>query len=164
MGNVISRSGPVPATFRRSREQVVRQRAGSVLYPEAAGFSLIEVMVALFMAALVFLMLAQMIGIGVEANRAATDTTRTGALAGDRLEELSRMEYDDLVAGGNVNANVAGFFDNIDVDADGVNDYLRRWEITDMGPAMRIRVRVIALLDVIGPAKEANYVTLRADR
>lgn len=128
------------------------------------GFSLIEVLIAIFMAGLVFLMLAQMIGIGVEANRAATDTTRAGALASDRLEDLTRLEYDDLAPGGDVNADVAGYFETLDVDADGLNDYVRRWEITDLGTEMRIRVRVIALLDVIGPPKEANYVALKADR
>ena len=132
--------------------------------PSGAGFSLVEVSVAIFMAGLVFLMMAQMIGVGVEANRAATDTTRTGALAGDQLEELTQSDYRDLVPGGDINADVNGYFDLIDADADGTDDYRRRWEITDLGAEMRLRVRVIALLDVIGPAKEATYVTLRADR
>ncbi len=131
---------------------------------EGAGFSLVEILVALFMAGLVFLMMAQMIGVGVEANRAASDTTKTGALAGDRMEELTQTAYVDLVPGGDLNSDVGGFFENLDLDADGVNDYVSRWEITDMGAEMRIRVRVIALLDVIGPPKEANYVTLKANR
>ena len=128
------------------------------------GFSLVEVLVALFMAALVFLMLAQMIGVGVEANRAASDTTKSGALAGDQLEELTQSDYADLVPGGDITADIAGFSENLDIDNDGVNDYVRRWEITDLGSEMRIRVRVIALLDVIGPPKEATYVALKADR
>ncbi len=129
-----------------------------------AGFSLVEVLVALFMAALVFLMMAQMLGVGVEASRAASDTTKAGALAGDRMEELTRSAYVDLVTGGDVNANVGGFFETLDTDADGVDDYVRRWEVVDLGTEMRIRVRVIALLDVIGPPKEATYVTLKANR
>jgi len=129
-----------------------------------AGFSLVEVLVALFMAALVFLMMAQMLGVGVEASRAASDTTKTGALAGDRMEELTRSAYVDLVTGGDINANVGGFFETLDVDADGIDDYVRRWEVVDLGAEMRIRVRVIALLDVIGPPKVATYVTLKANR
>jgi len=130
----------------------------------AAGFSLVEVLVAIFMAGLVFLMMGQMLGVGVEANRAASDTTRSAALAGNRLEELTRLDYDALVPGGGLNADVGGFFDTFDVNADGVDDYVRRWEITDLGPEKRIRVRVVALLDVIGPPKETTYVTLIADR
>lgn len=164
MRNATSRSGATPATSRIECLQSVDGRAPDVCARGAGGFSLIEVMVALFMAALVFLMLAQMIGVGVEANRAATDTTRTGALAGERMEDLTRTPFADLVPGGNVNANAAGFFDNVDVDNDGVNDYVRRWQITDLGAEMELRVRVVALLDVVGPAKEAEYITLKADR
>ncbi len=129
-----------------------------------AGFSLIEVLVALFMAGLVFLMMAQLLGVGVEVSRAASDTTKAAALASDRMEELTQSDYDDLVAGGDINADVGGFSENLDLDADGVDDYVRRWEITDLGSSMRIRVRVIALLDVIGPPKEATFVTLKASR
>ncbi len=129
-----------------------------------AGFSLIEVLVALFIAGLVFLMMAQLLGVGVEASRAASDTTKAAALASDRMEELTQSAYEDLVAGGDINADVGGFSENLDTDADGVDDYVRRWEITDLGSSMRIRVRVIALLDVIGPPKEATFVTLKASR
>lgn len=128
------------------------------------GFSLVEVLVAIFMAGLVFLVMAQMIGIGVEANRAATDTTRAGALAGERLEELTRLAYEDLVPGGAITVGINGYFDTLDLDNDGVDDYVRRWQITDLGTEMRIRVRVISLLDVVGPPKEATYVTLKANR
>jgi hypothetical protein len=121
-------------------------------------------MVAIFMAGLIFLMMAQMIAVGVEANRAATDTTRAGALAAEMMEGLTRTPYEDMVPGGSLTADTMGFSDTLDLDADGIADYTRRWEITDLGTEMRIRVRVIALLDVVGPAKEATYVTLKADR
>jgi len=129
-----------------------------------AGFSLVEVLVALFMATLVFLVIAQMIGVGVEAGRAASDMTRVAALAGERLEELTQSEYVDLVPGGSLVADVVGYSETLDLDGDAVNDYTRRWEITDLGSEMRIRVRVFALLDVVGPAKETTFVALKADR
>ena len=128
------------------------------------GFSLVEVLVAVFMAGLVFLMLAQMVGLSLEANRAATDTTRAGALASDRLEQLTQIDYPALAPGGSIGADLGGFFDILDVDGDGVDDYTRRWEIADLGDSKRIRVRVFSLLDVVGPAKEATYVTLVADQ
>lgn len=129
-----------------------------------AGYSLVEVMVAIFLASLVFLTMAQMVGVGVAANRAATDTTRAAALAGDRMEELTQAEYVDLIPGGDLNADIGGYSELLDIDGDGIDDYVRRWEITDLGAEMRIRVRVIALLDVIGPPKQATYVSLKADR
>lgn len=129
-----------------------------------AGFSLIEVLVALFMATLVFLVIAQMIGVGTEAGRAASDMTRVAALAGERLEDLTQAEFVDLVPGGNLNADVAGYSETLDLDNDGLNDYTRRWEVTDLGTEMRLRVRVFALQDSVGPAKETTYVALKADR
>lgn len=129
-----------------------------------AGFSLIEVLVAVFIAGLVFLMMAQLLGVGVEASRSASDMTKAAALASDRLEQITQSEYTDLVPGGDINNDVGGFSENLDVDGDGIDDYVRRWEITDLGSEMRIRVRVISLLDVIGPPKEATYVSLKANR
>lgn len=131
---------------------------------ERAGFSLVEVLVALFMATLVFLTTAQMVGFGLEANRAASDMTRASALAGDRLEELTQVAYQDLTPGGSITADIGDFSDTFDVNGDGRDDYTRRWEITDLGGAKRIRVRVTSTLDGIGPRKEATYVTLVADK
>ena len=148
-------------TTRTSNETAPNGRtpAGS-----AGGFSLVEVMVALFMATLVFLVIAQMLGVGVEAGRASSDMTRAASLAGERLEELTRSEFVDLVPGGSLVADVGGFSETLDLDGDGLNDYTRRWEVTDLGTEMRIRVRVFALLDVVGPAKETTFVALKADR
>ncbi len=128
------------------------------------GFSLVEVLVALFIATLTFLVIAQMVGVGVEAGRAASDMTRAASLAGEVLEELTQSAYVDLVPGGSLTADVAGYSETLDLDNDGINDYTRRWEITDLGTEMRLRVRVFALLDVVGPAKETTFVALKADR
>jgi len=129
-----------------------------------AGFSLVEVLVALFMATIVFLMLAQMLGVGIEANRAASDMSRASALASSQLEDLTRSDYAAVATGGSINADINGFFETLDIDGDGVDDYRRRWEVADLGTSKRIRVRVQSLLDVIGPAKQVTYVALLADK
>ena len=148
-----------------------KMRTFSTIHPSSnsprdsrAGFSLIEVLVALFMATLVFLVIGQMIGVGTEAARSASDMTRVAALAGERLEDLTQSEFVDLVPGGNLNMDVAGYAETLDLDNDGINDYTRRWEVTDLGTEMRLRVRVFALQDYIGPAKETTFVALKADR
>ncbi len=147
-----------------------RTTTRSVTTPEKAmrnsgdGFSLVEVLVALFLATLVFLTTAQMVGFGIEASRAAADMTRASTLAGDRLEELTQVDYQGLTPGGSIAADIVGFSDTFDVNGDGRDDYIRRWEITDLGSAKRVRVRVISTLDVLGPRKEATYVTLVAGK
>ena len=65
---------------------------------------------------------------------------------------------------GGVTADTPGFFDTVDVDGDGVDDYTRRWLITDNGTDKMIQVRVFSLLQVIGPTKEANMALMVANR
>jgi prepilin-type N-terminal cleavage/methylation domain-containing protein len=128
----------------------------------ADGFSLIEVLITLVLAAIVFLAIAQTIGVSVAANKAATDYALATDFATQRLEELSQMDYDALVPGGSVAGDVGGYFDTIDSDGDGTIDYRRRWEITDLGASRRIRVQVEAVLAAFGPQKTVNLVTLIA--
>jgi prepilin-type N-terminal cleavage/methylation domain-containing protein len=126
------------------------------------GFSLLEVLITLVLAAIVFLAIAQTIGVSVAANKAATDYALATDFATQRLEELTQMDYAALVPGGSVAGDVGGYFDTIDSDGDGTIDYRRRWEITDLGASRRIRVQVEAVLAAFGPQKTVNLVTLIA--
>ncbi len=128
------------------------------------GMSLIEALVSLLILTVVFMAIAQMIGIGVLVNRASSDITRVTALAESRLEQLRVMDYATLPIGGSIGANSAGFFDTLDVDGDGVDDYTRRWLVTDSGTSKMIQVRVLSLLPVIGPAKEATIALMVAQQ
>ena len=130
--------------------------------PRCAGFSLIEVLITLVLATVVFLGIAQTIGVSVAANRAATDYALATDFATQRLEELTQLDYDLLVPGGSVAGDIGGYSDTIDSDGDGTVDYQRRWEIADLGASRRIRVRVEAVLAAFGPQKTVNLVTLVA--
>ena len=128
------------------------------------GMSLIEALVSLVILTTVLLGVAQMIGIGVLVNRASSDITSATTLAEQRLEQLRSMDYAAIPTGGSITANSPGFFDTLDVDGDGVNDYTRRWVVTDSGKSKMIQVRVFSLLQVIGPAKEATIAFMVAQR
>ena len=128
------------------------------------GMSLIEALVSLVILTLVLLAIVQMIGIGVLVNRASSDITNVTALAERRLEQLRSMDYAAIPIGGSIAADSPGFFDTLDVDGDGVNDYTRRWLVTDSGTSKMIQVRVFSLLQVIGPAKEATIAFMVAQR
>ena len=128
------------------------------------GMSLVEALISLFLLTVVFLAVAQMIGVGVLVNRASSDITSVTALAERRLEQLRSMDYAAIPVGGSIIADSAGFFDTLDIDGDGVNDYTRRWLITDNGTNKMIQVRVFSLLQVIGPAKEATIAFMVAQR
>ena len=128
------------------------------------GMSLIEALVSLLILTMVLMSMAQMIGIGVLVNRASEDITSITALAEQRLEQLRSVDYAAIPIGGSIAADSPGFFDTLDVDGDGVNDYTRRWLVTDSGTTKMIQVRVFSLLQVIGPAKEATIALMVAQR
>ena len=129
---------------------------------EDSGFTLVESLVAMFVTTIILLTVAELMITGLYVHRSATDLTETTALSSERIEQLRNSTYDNLVPGGSINVNVAGFSENIDIDNDGTDDYARRWEILDLGDRKEIRVRSIALLTTMGPAKDATLFLLVA--
>ncbi len=138
--------------------------SGAADRTENAGFTLIETLVALFVATLIFLAIAELITFGLYVHVGAEDITLTAALAGEKMEQLRGRNYAALVPGGSVNFDAGGYFENLDLDSNGTNDYLRRWEITDLGGRKQIRVRVIASLSTIGGAKQTTFVFQVAEK
>ena len=129
---------------------------------EGSGFTLVEALVAMFVTTLILLTIAELMITGLYVHRSATDVTETTALALERLEQLRNSTYDNLIPGGSIAVNVAGFSENLDINNDGTDDYARRWEILDLVDRKEIRVRSIALLTTMGPAKEATLFVLVA--
>jgi Tfp pilus assembly protein PilV len=126
------------------------------------GFTLVEALVAMFVTTLILLTVAELMITGLYVHRSASDLTETTALATERLEQLRNTPYDQLLAGGSIAVNTAGFSDSIDADGDGQADYTRRWEILDLGDRKELRVRAISLLITMGPAKQATLFLLVA--
>ena len=141
----------------RSRSRKTSQWGGG-----DAGYLLLEVLVALFLMTIIVLAMAQLVVLSLAASRAAVDYTEATYLASEKMEELVEARYTTLDAGGSLDGNTTGFFDNPDVDGDEVGDYERRWEITDLGDRKQIRVRLIAERSAYGPPREVTLVTLVA--
>ena len=139
----------------RSRE---KSRGGGA----DAGFLLVEVLISLFLMTIIVLAMAQLMVLSVAANRAAVDYTEATYLAAGKMEELVETRYTTLDAGGSLDGDTTGFFDNPDVDGDTIGDYVRRWEITDLGDRKQIRVRLISARRTFGPPKAVTLVTLVA--
>ncbi len=130
--------------------------------PREAGFTLVETLVAMFVTTLILLSVAQLMITGLYVHRSATDLTETTALSSERLEQLRNTQYDLLLPGGSIVVNAAGFWENLDINGDGVDDYARRWEVLDLGDRKEIRVRTTSLLITMGPPKEATLHLLVA--
>lgn len=122
------------------------------------GFSLVEVLVALFLISIGVLAAAPMFVYAIQGNAVGADFGSVGALGVDRMELLRSQDYPALTDGGSLTANNAGFFDVSDPD------YIVRWRITtNVAPVgtKTIEVRVIAQRTVVGNQKDVTLTTLR---
>lgn len=128
------------------------------------GFSLVEALVAVFILTMVSLSLAQMIGLGMLSDKSSTDLTGATALSTDKIEELRGGDYSALFEGGSLDSNSSGYFDTTDIDSDGVVDFTRRWKITDQTGGKTLEVTVIAMVEGLGPVREATMATVVAER
>ena len=122
------------------------------------GFSLVEVLVALFVISLGVLAAAPMFVYAMKGNAAGADFGSVGAIAVERMELLRSQTFGSLTAGGNLASNVTNFSDVTDPE------YIVRWRIQDNAtPATTktITVRAIATRRVVGQRKEITVTTLR---
>ncbi len=131
---------------------------------DTAGFSLVEALVAVFILTIVSLSLAQMIGLGMLSDKSSTDLTSATALSADKIEELRGSDYASLADGGSLDSDSSGYFDTTDVDSDGAVDFTRRWRITGQTGGKTLEVKVIAMVDGLGPVREATLATVVAER
>jgi len=128
------------------------------------GFSLVEALVTIFIVTLIALSLGQLIGMGMLSNKTALDLTQATSLSSEKLEQLRNGEYASLTAGGSLDDDQAGYFDQVDADGDGVSDYVRRWQISDQPGSKLIEVRATSTVAAIGPPKTATMATVIGQR
>lgn len=124
----------------------------------AAGFTLIEVLLALFLIGLGVLAVAPMFVYATRGNATGADFGSVGAIAVERMELLREEAWHSLNTGGSLTANSTGFFDTSE------SGYLVRWQIADnASPSLTrvITVRAIALRQLSGPRREVTLTTLR---
>lgn len=125
---------------------------------DARGFSLVEVLVALFLIGLGVLAAAPMFIYAMQGNATGADFGSVGAIAVERMEQLRSQTFINLPAGGSLTVSQTGYSDLTDPD------YILRWRITDDATPATIKtisVRAIAVRQVVGERKEITLTTLR---
>ena len=125
---------------------------------DARGFSLVEVLVALFLIGIGVLAAAPMFIYAMQGNATGADFGSVGAIAVERMEQLRSQGFVNLPAGGSLTVGQTGYSDLTDPD------YIVHWRITDNAtpPTIKtITVRAIAVRQVVGERKEITLTTLR---
>ena len=120
----------------------------------ARGFTLIEVMVAASLFALMLIALPSLLGATTRANRHARSMTAAMSLAYDKLEELRRQPYAALADGSDPAALT-------EMEGSGTPQavYTRRWSI-DAGPVANTKTIVV---EVQWADTGAQHVELRTN-
>ena len=128
-------------------------------FRKARGFSLVEVLVALFLISLGLLAAAPMFIYAMQGNAVGADLGTVGAVAVERMELLRSESYGVLTTGGSLSGNVPGYFDNSHPAV------TVRWTIVDstVGPVTMktITVRALANRQVVGERKDITMTTER---
>jgi len=124
-----------------------------------AGFTLVEVLLALALLFVGVVAAAPMFIFAMKETAAGADLGTVGAAAVDRMELLRSTDFSSLTAGGSLTTNVSGYSDTSNPS------YTVLWEIVDNGtPATEktISVRAVVARQVIGNAKDVTLTSLRA--
>jgi prepilin-type N-terminal cleavage/methylation domain-containing protein len=122
------------------------------------GFTLVEVLVAVFLIGIGVLAAAPMFVYAMQGNATGADFGSVGAVAVERMELLRAQAYNSLPAGGSLTTNTTGYFDNSNPEV------LVRWVITTNASPLgtkTITVRAVANRQVVGLQKDVELTTVR---
>lgn len=120
----------------------------------ADGFGFVETLIAMALLMFTVLAIGQMIVTGLYVSEASEDLTQVTALASQQLESLKATPYDDFTPGGSITADVAGYSETLDMDGDGTDEFVRRWEVTDLGESMQLDVAVLGPDTATGESRQ----------
>jgi prepilin-type N-terminal cleavage/methylation domain-containing protein len=127
------------------------------------GFTLLEILVAVTLLAVVILAVAPMFMMAAERSAAGADMGLVGSLAVETMESLRAEPMVNLAAGGSlVSDTTVGATPYFDASEPG---YIVRWQVTDNATPVggkRLTVRALALRQVSGVPKEITLSALRA--
>ena len=124
----------------------------------SSGFTLIEVVLALFFIAIGVIATAPLFVYASKQNASGKDLGTVGAAAVRRMEILRSTDFGNLDPGGDLESNVAGYFDAADPEV------LVRWTvIANPNPPAGTRVVTVRAMAAgsIRRAKDATLVTIR---
>ena len=134
----VGSTSPRPA---RSRFSSTARQTGlpAVTRSAEAGFTLVEVVFAMFVLTVGLVAMAQLLAISVRMHQLSRNTEIATQLAERKFEELMKLNFDTAAAvqvtvgGDSLNSNVVNYF-----DAPAGTQFTRRW-LVEAGPIPRTR-------------------------
>ncbi len=123
------------------------------------GTSLLEVLLALVLIAMGALSVAPMFVSSAGANASGADISSLTSIATAHMESFRATAFHNLIPGGSLTSDIAGYSDTTDPDA------VLRWEIIDGGgptDTKTIRLIAFATRQLTGPRKSVELSTLRS--
>ena len=128
---------------------------------KAKGFTLIEVVLALFILAVGVIATAPLFIYAVKENAVSGDLGAVGDQAVRRMELLRATIYPNLTNGGDLESNVTGYFDDTN------SGFVVRWTIANNpnppASTKTIAVRAVADRQVIGRAEQVTMFGIRGE-
>jgi prepilin-type N-terminal cleavage/methylation domain-containing protein len=107
-----------------------------------SGFTLVEALVAIVVLAVGLIAIANLMVVAGTSNSVANTATAAATVASRELERLTAIPYDQLVAGGDLDNNDPGYFDETNIE--GVGTIRTRWVI-------------------IAPENQTRFITVRSE-
>ena len=136
-----------------------------------AGFTLVEALCAIVILAFGLIAITNLLLVASTSNTTANLSTAATTLAAQQLENLKAIPFADanaiptaaLAAGGDLDADAAGFFTDPPADIPGVGRILVRWKIVDIDPQTKfIAVRAESTALLIGARSRAEFTVFRS--
>ena len=125
-----------------------------------SGFTLIEALVATVVLAVGVISVANLMLVAASSNAVGSQGTAAAMVASQEIETLTAIPYDQLLVGGSVTADNAGFWR--DTEVPGVGIIHSRWQVTAFANQTRlITVRAEGTGALTGPRSRAEFTTIR---
>jgi prepilin-type N-terminal cleavage/methylation domain-containing protein len=125
------------------------------------GFTLIEALVATLVLAVGIISVANLMLVAATSNSVGNQATAAATIASRELERLTAIPYNQLLVGGDIAADNAGFFD--DTNVPGVGMIHTRWRVVAFQNQTRlITVRSEGRGGMSGARSRAEFTTIRS--
>lgn len=125
-----------------------------------AGFTLIEALIATLMLAVGLSAVINLFVVAGSSNHAANHGTAATTAATETMERLKSTPFTNLVPGGDLASDAAGFFRRDTLP--GVGQILTRWQVVQVdGQTLFLRVRSESEAALAGPRTRSEFTSFR---